>query len=73
MEENWVKVFESKAMIRAEIAREILEQNGVAAVIVNKQDSLYPVFGMCEVHVPLKDLSVAEKIISDEGTLTEPK
>ena len=73
MEENWIKVFESKQMIQAEIARETLEQNDIAAVIVNKQDSLYPVFGMCEVHVPAKDLTKAQNILSDEGTFTESK
>jgi hypothetical protein len=73
MDENWIKVFESKELIRAEITRETLEQNGIAAVIVNKKDSLYPVFGVCEVHVPAKDLITAQNILSDEGTLTEPK
>lgn len=73
MDENWVKIFESKQMIQAEIARETLEQNDVAAVILNKQDSLYPVFGMFEVHVPSKDLIKAQNILSDEGTFTEPK
>lgn len=71
MEEHWVKVFESKQMIQAEIAREKLEQSDIAAVIVNKQDSLYPVFGMCEVHVPSKDLIKAQNILSDEGSFTE--
>jgi hypothetical protein len=72
MEGNWVKVFESKRIIQAEFAREILEQNEIAAVILNKQDSSYfPVFGMCEVHVLSKDLVRAQNILSDEGTLTE--
>ena len=71
MEENWIKVFESKEMIKAEITRERLEEGGVPAVILNKQDSLYPVFGVCEVHVPAKDLTTAQNILSDEGTFTD--
>ncbi len=71
MDENWIKVFESKQVIQAEIAREKLEEGGLAAVILNKQDSLYPVFGMHEVHVPAKDLTIAQNILSDEGTFTD--
>ncbi|WP_149240272.1 DUF2007 domain-containing protein [Dyadobacter sp. 32] len=73
MEDSWIKVFESKQMIQAEIARERLEENEIAAVIVNKQDSLYPVFGMCEVHVPSKDSMKAQTILSDEGPFTDPE
>jgi hypothetical protein len=71
MEEHWTKVFGSKEMIQAEIAREKLDQNGIAAVILNKQDSLYPIFGMFEVHVPAKDLTAAQTLLTDEGTLTD--
>ncbi|SKC00340.1 putative signal transducing protein [Dyadobacter psychrophilus] len=71
MADNWVKAFQSAQMIRAEIAREILEQNGIAAVIVDKKDSSYPIFGMYEVHVPASDLSQAQTIITNEGALNE--
>jgi len=71
MDENWGKVYNTKQMIRAEIAREILEQNGIAAVIVNKQDSSYPIFGTCEVHVPMTDFVRAQTILANEDSLTE--
>lgn len=71
MEENWAKAYQSGQMIRAEIAREILEQNGIAAVIVNKKDSSYPIFGMCEVHVPAGDLLQAQTILTNEDALKE--
>ncbi|MCF0073456.1 DUF2007 domain-containing protein [Dyadobacter sp. CY261] len=71
MEENWAKAYQSGQMIRAEIAREILEQNGIAAVIVNKQDSSYPIFGMCEVHVPAADLATAQTILTNEEALKQ--
>lgn len=69
MEEQWAKAYQSEQMIRAEIAREILEQNGIAAVIVNKKDSSYPIFGMCEVHVPAADLPMAQTILTNEEAL----
>ena len=66
MEENWVKVYSSDRMIQAEIIREKLEQNNIAAVIVNKQDSSYPVFGVTEVHVPVSDSLKAQTIVENE-------
>jgi hypothetical protein len=71
MEENWVKAYQSDQMIRAEIAREILEQNGIPAVIVNKKDSSYPIFGMCEVHVPVSDLPTAQTILMNEDSIKQ--
>ena len=65
MEESWAKAFQSEQMIQAELAREVLDQSGIAAVIVNKKDSSYPVFGVCEVHVPLSDLAQAQTILAD--------
>jgi hypothetical protein len=65
MEENWVKAFQSERMILAELAREVLDQNGIAAVIVNRKDSSYPVFGMCEVHVLASDQAQAQTIIGN--------
>jgi hypothetical protein len=71
MDDNWGKVFDTKQMIRAEIAREILEQNGIAAVILNKQDSVYPMLGTCEIHVPMTDFVQAQTILANEDSLTE--
>lgn len=65
MEETWVKVFQSEQMIQAELAREALDQGGIAAVILNKKDSSYPIFGMCEVHVLTSDLAQAQIIIEN--------
>ena len=65
MEENWVKAFQTGHVIQAETAREILDQNGIAAVIVNKEDSVYPVFKMYEVHVLASDLAQAQTIIEN--------
>ncbi|GGH46532.1 DUF2007 domain-containing protein [Dyadobacter endophyticus] len=73
MEENWAKAYQSGQAIRAEIAREILDQNGVAAVIVNKQDSNYPVFANFEVHVPAADLEKAQTILMNEDALKQPE
>lgn len=71
MDGNWSKVYDTKQMIRAEIAREKLEENGIAAVILDKKDSLYPVFGTCEVHVSESDFVRAQTIIANEDALQQ--
>ncbi|TLU98983.1 putative signal transducing protein [Dyadobacter luticola] len=71
MDETWVKAYQSSQAIRAEIARELLEQGGIAAVIMNKKDSSYPVFGMYEVHVPASELSQAQIILTNEDAIKE--
>lgn len=71
MSENWIKAFQSERVMRAELAREILDQSGIAAVIVNKKDSNYPVFGMYEVHVLTQDLTQAQTILTDAEAFRE--
>jgi len=71
MAEQWIKAFQSDQIIRAEIVRETLEQNGIGAVIIDKKDSSYPVFGVYEVHVLATDLPKAETIITNEAALRE--
>ena len=62
---NWEKVFETSFQHRAEIAREYLEQQGISAVIINKQDSSYH-FRKCELYVPVKDAIIAKTIVVNE-------
>jgi hypothetical protein len=69
--ENWESVFKTKQNVRAEIARSVLEENGITAVIINKQDSVYPVIGYSEVFVPLNDAALALTILSNESALKE--
>lgn len=51
MEKDWVVVFETGQPYQAEIAKDVLENEGIDAVILNKRDSSYVVFGSIEVHV----------------------
>ncbi|WP_332913616.1 DUF2007 domain-containing protein [Algoriphagus boritolerans] len=34
---SWIKVFEDQNQIRAEIVKGVLEENGIAAVLMNKK------------------------------------
>jgi hypothetical protein len=69
--ENWESVFKTGQNVRAEIARSVLEENGINAVIINKQDSNYPVFGFSEVFVPINEAALALTILTNESALKE--
>ncbi|MBN2669733.1 MAG: DUF2007 domain-containing protein [Bacteroidales bacterium] len=64
MEDNWINVISFQKMYLAEIAKEVLEDNGIKAVIMNKQDASYK-FGDIEIYVQLDDLEVAKDLIKD--------
>lgn len=63
---NWSKVYESKQPYRTEIVKDILEQNGIKSIIMNKKDSAYYIFGQLEVHVEAEKVLTALKIIQDD-------
>lgn len=51
MEKDWVKVRGFDKAYLAEIAKEVLVDNDIQSVILNKQDGLYLTFGDIEVYV----------------------
>lgn len=50
-EKKWVLVFSTSVHHQAEIVMQMLESNGIEAVVMNKQDSSYPMLGEAEVFV----------------------
>ena len=63
---TWKSVYKTKERYKAEIVKDLLEDNAISAVIVNKQDSSYVIIGECEVHVPVERVMEAIKIINDD-------
>ncbi|MFC3879091.1 putative signal transducing protein [Algoriphagus namhaensis] len=64
--ENWIKVFEDGQQVRAEIVKGVLTEKGFDAVILNKKESVYQVFGTYEVHVKRGDVLAATNLIKNE-------
>lgn len=62
---NWEKVYATSFQHRAEIVCEYLQQEGIAAVVVNKKDSSY-LFGKCEVYVPAPNVAAAQTLLTNE-------
>ena len=63
---NWSKVYESKKPYRAEMVMDILEQEGIKAIVLDRKDSAYYIFGQLEVHVKAEEVLNALKIIEDD-------
>jgi len=51
---------------RSSIVQSVLQENGIKAVIVNKKDSAYQIFGEYEVHVDSENLLKAINIVKNE-------
>jgi hypothetical protein len=66
--QNWVRVFEDQNQIRAEIVKGVLEENGIPAVVLNKLETVYKLFGTFEVLVPNGDVLSAMQLIQNEIT-----
>ena len=71
MQVKWVKIWASNQLYEIQIAKAILEENGIAVQIINKQDYAY-LFGEIEVYVPqaetIRALFLLRKLISKDET-----
>lgn len=63
MEKGWKQVFLSADLYRAEIAKELLENNELEAVILNQKDSAIRSVGNIEVYVHEKNAEKAAEIL----------
>lgn len=51
MEKNWIKIRSFDKEYLSQIAKEVLSDNEIESVIINKQDGAYKTFGEFEVYV----------------------
>ncbi|GMQ28728.1 putative signal transducing protein [Algoriphagus confluentis] len=66
--QNWIRVFEDQNQIRAEIVKGVLEENQIPAVVLNKKETVYKIYGTFEVLVPHDQALVALQLIQNEIT-----
>ena len=62
---NWKQVYTTSEPYKAEIVKDVLENNGIQPIIVNKKGYLNNL-GHCEVLVVQDKVLFAMKIIDDE-------
>jgi len=63
MEENWVLIYSSNIVVDVELKRIFLDENGINAIIINKQDSVYNTFGEVELYVNRDHILKAKQLI----------
>ncbi len=63
---DWRSVFATEKEHRAKIVKSVLMENQIMAVVVNKSNSMYKMFGKYEVHVAPEHLLKALKITEDD-------
>lgn len=66
MEKDWTKIATYSNAIQGEISRQMLEENNIPAVIMNKQDSSY-LFGKIELYVSQADALQAQELINNQA------
>ncbi len=64
MEKDWIKLRTYSDAIRAEISKQMLEENGIATVLLNKQDSSFKI-GKIDLFVNKADEEIANQLIEE--------
>ncbi len=68
MEKDWIKIKIYTNPLEAEIVKQMLEENGIAAVLLNKQDSSY-LIGKLELYVSEDQKAAALELINNETNI----
>ncbi len=66
MDSNWRKVYSNNYQHKVEIVQAVLEEEGIASVIMNKKDSAY-LFGEIELYVQADNVIKSKQIINKES------
>ena len=64
MEKGWVTIFTTSQLYKAEILKDVLADQNIDSVVLNKQDSSYLTFGGIEVLVRNDDVISAKNILN---------
>lgn len=63
---GWQKIFNTDKSYHAEIVKDVLEDNNITPVLINKRDSSLNNFGQYEIHVASEDVLRALQIIEND-------
>ena len=67
MKQSWVKIFSSTNPIEVEIIKQMLTENNIVAVVLNKQDSSYNMFGAIDLYVTENEQAIALQLIHKQN------
>lgn len=66
MEKDWKKILITRDKFEADLIRGLLEDAGIAAVILNKRDSSITAFGEIELYVHEDNEEAAKQILKEK-------
>jgi len=72
MEKNWINIFSSANPIEVEIIKQMLEENKITSVMLNKQDSSYNMFGTIDLYVKEENQTIALQLIKEQHNERNP-
>ena len=64
MNNDWIEVYLTNDIFKAEVIKNMLISNNIEAIIMNQQDSSYH-FGIAKIFTKKENISKAKKIISE--------
>lgn len=64
MEKDWVNIFTTNQAYLAQIIKDVLADNDMQAVIINKQDSAYVTIGDIDIYVKAENVIKAKFLIN---------
>jgi len=67
VKKNWINIFSSANPIEVEIVKQMLEENNINAVVLNKQDSSYNMFGTIDLFVNETEQETALQLINKQN------
>ena len=59
-----IKLFSTENPNKAEIIKQMLEENNINVVLLNKQDSSYNMFGSIELYIEEENIDSAKSLIT---------
>jgi len=69
---NWQKIYSAVSLPQAEIIKNFLQDSGIRAIVLNKRDSAYNMFGEVEIHVLREDVIKAIQLLNHELETEQP-
>ena len=73
MEKDWIRIFATDRPFEAELVKGMLVENGVNAVLINRQDSSYlqALPGRAEIYVHISQEAQALELINEGRSTTK--
>ena len=65
MEKGWIELYITAHEYKASMAKDMLENEGIKAVVINQHDSAYQTFGEYSIHVSENDVAKAALLLKN--------